>query len=139
MFELVTRILANVDAINTVANRLRISRESSAKEAVELHISTYRKLLAQISRDAEVLDDATLRALPGLIPPHHMDHEKEPIHPKVPEFSLSAETQAVLEAAKRAPLTVEMLTSPPEKFVREMVASVQELATVVQGDAVLEL
>jgi hypothetical protein len=32
-----------------------------------------------------------------------------------------------------------MLTTPPEKFVREMAASVQELATVVQGDAVLEL
>lgn len=134
-FQLVNRILASVDALNTVANRLTISKNAGDERAVELHISTYRKILEQIAQDAGALDSAAACALPVLSTPHITGHEREAIDPKLPQFSLPRETEGLLDLARRAPLAVGTVTTPPEDHVRNMVAYVHQLASVVQRDA----
>jgi hypothetical protein len=135
LFQLLTRILACVDALNTVANRLAISRRASDERSVELHTSTYREILDQIARDAEALDGATAHALPVLTALPIAGHEKETLDPKLTQFSLTIEAEGILEIARRAPLDVGIVTTPPQEHVRSMATYARRLAAVVQRDA----
>jgi hypothetical protein len=139
LFRLVTRIAAGVDALNTVSNRLRLSRQWGVREAVELHIASRREILSQISHDADALDDATKRALTGLPAILAMDQRAEAMDPHPPEFTLSSDAQAILESAKLAPLTVGMVTAAPQDHLLGMAASARQLADVVRRDADFEM
>jgi len=135
-FEVATRIVASVDALNTVANRLSIARRQHNTRATKLHIATLRKMLAQMTRDWHELDKVltpALAALGGM----QSSRERKPIDPqvlqRVLQYELPQEARDALAAASGAPLTVAAFVDPKDALRQLAVAVGQLVVTVRQG------
>jgi hypothetical protein len=116
-FEAATRIVATVDALNMVANRLSIAQRQRDTRAVRLHTASRRTMLAQMIRDWDELNNAlqpALAALAGL----QSSRVTKSIDPKVLQYELPQEAQDALAAALGTPLTVAAFADPKDALRR---------------------
>jgi hypothetical protein len=131
VFQLTMRILTTVDALNITANRLAISRRERNAVAVTLHVSAYRQLHSELSRDSEGVETALEHALPFVLPVG--DALPKQLDPELLTCELSEEARNFLAEAWRAPLTASTLLGFDENL-RAMVASARLLATFIEPD-----
>lgn len=113
LFEAATRIMATVDALNTVANRMSIAQRQRDTRAIKLHAASRRKMHSQMSRDWKELNNVLTPALATLAR-IQSTHQTKSIDPDTLQYELPQEARDALAAASVTPLNVSALVDPKE-------------------------